>query len=94
MQKHTLYGAKILGDHERLKMARLIALSHHERWDGRGYPNGLRGEDIPLPGRICAIADVFDALTNDRPYRKAIPNEKAKEILREVQAKFLDPETS
>ena len=54
-----------------LQVAHIIALSHHERWDGQGYPNGLAGENIPLWGRICAVADVFDAVTSDRPYKTA-----------------------
>jgi putative two-component system response regulator len=73
MQTHTTIGAHILGgsDDPLLKLAEAIALSHHERWDGQGYPQGLQGDAIPLPGRIVAVADTFDALTNDRPYRKA-----------------------
>ena len=51
-------------------------MSHHERWDGAGYPRGLAGEDIPLLGRVCAVADVFDALTSDRPYRDSLPPER------------------
>jgi putative two-component system response regulator len=74
MQTHTLIGANILAGSEAtlLRVAEVIALSHHERWDGHGYPNQLAGEQIPLPGRIVAVADAFDALTNDRPYRKAL----------------------
>lgn len=73
MQQHTIIGAEIIGKHDSdlLRMARNIALSHHERWDGTGYPAGLKGEAIPLEGRIVAIADVFDALTNQRPYKQA-----------------------
>jgi len=69
----------------------IIALSHHEKWDGSGYPKGLAGEDIPLWGRICAIADVFDALTNARPYKKAFSNEEALEIMKEGRGKHFDP---
>jgi putative two-component system response regulator len=74
MQTHTVIGANILGGSEAplLKLAEVIALSHHERWDGVGYPHRLSGEHIPLAGRIVAVADAFDALTNDRPYRKAL----------------------
>ena len=73
MQTHTIIGANILGGSEAplLRLAEVIAISHHERWDGTGYPHGIEGDEIPLPGRIVAVADAFDALTNDRPYRKA-----------------------
>ena len=73
MRTHTTIGARILGGSHApvLQLAEIIAISHHERWDGTGYPNQLAGNDIPLPGRIVAVADAFDALTNDRPYRKA-----------------------
>lgn len=60
-----------------LQLAQEIALTHHERWDGTGYPRGLSGEGIPLPGRIVAVADVFDALTHDRPYKSAWPRQEA-----------------
>lgn len=77
MRTHTTIGASILagGDHELIITAERIALTHHERYDGLGYPNRLAGEDIPLEGRICAVADFFDALTHDRPYRLAVPRE-------------------
>src|SRR6185369_3981675 len=70
MHQHPIMGAEIIGAHENelLETARVIALSHHEKWDGSGYPSGLKGEDIPLAGRIVAIADVFDALLSVRPY--------------------------
>ena len=73
MERHTLLGAELLagGRSDLMRMAGQIALSHHERWDGRGYPQGLRGEEIPLPARIVAVADTFDALTHDRPYKDA-----------------------
>ncbi len=93
MQTHTLIGARILsgGQSELLRLAEEIALTHHERWDGQGYPQGLSGEVIPLTGRIVAVADVFDALTQARPYKRAW---SADEALREVQAqvgKQFDP---
>ena len=71
MKTHTTIGAQMLSNGQSLllKMAETIALTHHERWDGRGYPNGLAGEDIPLVGRIVAVADVFDALRSERPYK-------------------------
>jgi putative two-component system response regulator len=73
MQQHTVIGSRILARHRSplFKMAAQIALTHHERWDGSGYPRGLAGEAIPLEGRIVALADVFDALTHDRPYKQA-----------------------
>jgi len=73
MKAHVTIGADILSgdDSELLSMARLIALTHHEKWDGSGYPHGLSGEQIPLLGRIVALADVFDALTSERPYKEA-----------------------
>jgi putative two-component system response regulator len=93
MQKHVLYGIDILGERksELLDMARAIALTHHERWDGKGYPNGLAGEAIPLPGRIVAIADVFDALTSVRPYKKAWPADEAIKMIRENSGTQFDP---
>src|SRR5437764_6985812 len=74
-----------------LEMAATIALSHQEKWDGSGYPRGLAGEAIPIEGRIVAIADVFDALTSDRVYRKAFPVDEAMRILREQRGKHFDP---
>jgi putative two-component system response regulator len=75
MKTHTTIGARILGesDFTVLRMGREIALTHHERWDGSGYPSGLRGEEIPISGRIVAVADVFDAITHARPYKEALP---------------------
>ena len=66
-------------------------MNHHERWDGTGYPNMLAGEDIPLPGRIVAIADVFDALTSVRPYKNAWPADEAMKMIRENRGKQFDP---
>jgi HD-GYP domain-containing protein (c-di-GMP phosphodiesterase class II) len=74
-----------------LDMAATIALSHHEKWDGSGYPRGLAGEEIPIEGRIVAIADVFDALTTDRVYRPAFTVERAVEMMREERARHFDP---
>lgn len=73
-------------------MAATIAMTHHEKWDGSGYPNGLAGKDIPIEGRITAIADVFDALSSKRPYKEAYPIEQCFEILREGRGKHFDPE--
>ena len=74
-----------------LALARNIALSHHEKWDGSGYPAGLAGEAIPLEGRICAVADVFDALTSVRPYKKAWTEEEAIDFLVKQKGKHFDP---
>ncbi len=75
-----------------LETAALIALTHHERWDGNGYPEGLGGESIPLESRIVAIADVYDSLTSTRPYRIAYPEERAVQIIREGAASHFDPQ--
>jgi len=74
-----------------LDLAATIALSHHEKWDGSGYPRGVRGEAIPIEGRIVAIADVFDALSSDRVYRKAFPVEEAVAMMRSERGKHFDP---
>jgi len=94
MQSHVEIGAHILSGSNSLLMitAKEIALTHHERWDGAGYPNGLSGEDIPISGRICAICDVFDALTSERPYKEAWPIDKAMQLLRDEKGKQFDPE--
>ena len=93
MKTHAEIGARILAGSkaEVIQMAERIAMSHHEKWNGSGYPNGLKGEDIPLVGRITAIADVFDALTTRRPYKPAFPNEKAYSIIREEKGSHFDP---
>lgn len=93
MKTHPSIGANIIGQHEHglLAMAREIALTHHEKWDGSGYPSGLAGADIPLAGRIVAIADVFDALTTVRPYKTAWPLEKVLAFLAEQRGKHFDP---
>jgi putative two-component system response regulator len=93
MQSHSVIGAEIIGEHPggMLALARNIALTHHEKWDGSGYPKGLAGEQIPLEGRITAIADVFDALTSVRPYKKAWSEEEALDFLVSQKGKHFDP---
>jgi len=93
MKKHTTIGAEILGasDIPMLQMASEIALTHHEKWDGSGYPGGLAGEDIPESGRIVAVVDVFDALVHHRVYRRAMGEERALEILRAGRGGHFDP---
>ena len=85
MRTHTSIGARILGGSQSplLQLAESIAMSHHERWDGSGYPRGTKGTDIPIGGRIVAVVDAFDAITNDRPYRKARTADVAITLLRE-----------
>jgi len=93
MNSHTLIGARILAGSRSplLQAGEIIALSHHERWDGGGYPLGLAGEAIHLWGRICALVDVFDALTSDRPYRPALSNQEAFDTMREGRNSQFDP---
>ena len=81
MKQHTFYGARIIGDHSRLRMGRTIALSHHERWDGSGYPYGLQGEQIPLEGRIMNLVDQYDVLRNLRIYKSSLDHESSYKIL-------------
>ncbi len=93
MKGHTLIGGEILsGSHVLLEASRQIAESHHEKWDGTGYPRGLKGKDIPLLGRICAIADVFDALTMERPYKEPWPVAKAVALIESEAGRHFDPE--
>jgi len=93
MQTHTTIGAEILSgaDSELMHMAREIALTHHEKWNGGGYPNGLAGEAIPLTGRIVAVADVFDALTSERPYKQPWPLADAVDFLKRNAGEHFDP---
>lgn len=93
MNEHARIGAEILGQ-SRIPLFRLaaeVALSHHERWDGTGYPSGLKGDTIPLSGRIVAVVDLFDALTMDRCYRKAFSDAQALQMLREQAGRAFDP---
>ena len=93
MKTHAQIGADILssGNSTLMEMAHDIALTHHEKWDGSGYPCGLRGEQIPLVGRICAIADVFDALTSRRPYKEAWSVEDALAYISAEKGRHFDP---
>ena len=93
MKMHTITGAELLagGRSELVTMAASIALSHHERWDGSGYPGALAGEAIPLPGRIVALVDVFDALTHDRPYKAAWPLDKTMAEIQKQSGQQFDP---
>jgi HD-GYP domain-containing protein (c-di-GMP phosphodiesterase class II) len=98
MKKHTLYGVDIIlrieastTENAFLHYAEIMAGYHHERWDGKGYPYGLKGVAIPLQGRLMAIIDVYDALTNDRPYKKAFTHKEAVDIIREGHGTQFDP---
>jgi putative two-component system response regulator len=93
MESHTLIGGRILAGSpsELMQHGQMVALSHHERWDGTGYPRGLRGEEIPLEGRICAVVDVFDAMTTQRPYRAGIPLAEAIAEMRGGRGLHFDP---
>ncbi|AEG33426.1 putative PAS/PAC sensor protein [Thermus thermophilus SG0.5JP17-16] len=92
MKLHPVYAYEWLSGIPFLKKALEVPYAHHERWDGSGYPRGLKGLEIPLSARIFAVADVYDALTSDRPYRKAWPKEKALAYIREEAGKQFDPE--
>jgi len=94
MRQHPQFGADIMGEHESelLKESRIIALAHHEKWDGSGYPRGLKGEEIPLSARIVAVADVFDALTTERPYKKAWAVSDAVALIDKESGSHFDPE--
>jgi putative two-component system response regulator len=94
MKTHTTIGAKLLSDNRSplMKMARIICLTHHEKWDGTGYPQHLKGEAIPLLGQICSVCDVFDALTSARPYKKAWSTDQAAAELQKQKRKSFNPE--
>ena len=93
MQQHPKIGAKIIGDHNSkiIALARETALYHHEKWDGSGYPHGIAGDRIPVSARIAAISDVFDALTSERPYKKAWSVEKSLELIKSEKGKHFEP---
>ncbi|MRR07466.1 MAG: response regulator [Deltaproteobacteria bacterium] len=95
MKTHSVIGGNILDDGDKfpvIKAGRIIALQHHERWDGKGYPEGRAGADIHIYGRIVMIADIFDALTSERPYKKPYSLEKTFEIMQRDRGVFFDPE--
>jgi CHASE2 domain-containing sensor protein len=100
MKKHPVYGLNVIttaqkraraGDDETLAMAKDIVYTHHERWDGQGYPRGLKGEQIPIPGRLMAIVDAYDALTTARCYRGPLPHERAVELIVKGDGTHFDP---
>jgi len=98
MKKHVIYGLRIIerietesGESALLKYAKIFALTHHEKWDGSGYPNNLSGEKIPLQGRIMAIADVYDALISERPYKKTMTHEEAVKIIKDGKGTHFEP---
>ncbi len=94
MQQHPEIGAEILGesDSDLIELAKVVSLTHHEKWDGSGYPKGLKGQNIPIEGRIVALADVFDALTSVRPYKDAWALDKTMAFIDEQTGKHFDPE--
>ena len=94
MQRHTDVGGDLLAGSRSpvVQLGEIIARTHHERWDGAGYPNGLVGDEIPLAGRICAVCDVYDALTSSRPYKPPWSEEDAREELRALRGSHLDPQ--
>jgi HD-GYP domain-containing protein (c-di-GMP phosphodiesterase class II) len=98
MKKHTIYGVDIIkriedstSENEFLLYAEVLAGSHHEKWNGTGYPLGLKGAEIPLQGRLMALVDVYDALTNDRPYKHSFSHEKSVEIIKAERGSHFDP---
>ena len=93
MKAHPSIGGQIIGEHgdPLLALARVAALTHHEKWDGSGYPAGLAGEAIPLEGRLIAVADVFDALTSKRPYKQPWTNEEAADLIKSEAGRHFDP---
>lgn len=99
VKKHPVYARDAIAQAQRrlvgsrfLEMARVIAYSHHEKWDGTGYPEGLQGEEIPVPGRIMAVADVYDSLVSKRPYKEPLPHEDAVALMAQGSASRFDPD--
>ncbi len=92
MKRHPVYAFKMLWPIAYLRPAIDIPYGHHEKWDGTGYPRGLKGTEIPLAARIFAVVDVWDALSSDRPYRKAWASEKVREHIRGLSGTHFDPD--
>ena len=92
MRTHAIKGYEIASQIEMLKPTMSAIRNHHERWDGGGYPDGLKADQIPLAARIVCIADAFDAMATDRPYKKALPPEECEMLLRKNAGKMFDPE--
>ena len=92
MREHPVYSYKWLSSIESLRPALDIPYCHHEKWDGTGYPRGLKGEEIPFAARLFAVVDVWDALISDRPYRQALPTEEARDYIKEQSGKHFDPQ--
>jgi HD-GYP domain-containing protein (c-di-GMP phosphodiesterase class II) len=92
MRKHPQYAYDMLSPISYLRLAVDIPYCHHEKWDGTGYPRGLKGEQIPVAARIFAVVDVWDALTSDRPYRKAWTETQARQYIQEQAGLHFDPE--
>ncbi|MDR0518324.1 MAG: response regulator [Fibromonadaceae bacterium] len=98
IKKHTIFGETVIekiklktSEHSFLEHAKIFAATHHEKWDGTGYPRGLKGEEIPLQGRLMAIADVYDALVSDRPYKKALSHQEAVDIISKGKGTHFEP---
>ncbi|RPJ50722.1 MAG: HD-GYP domain-containing protein, partial [Chloroflexi bacterium] len=91
MRKHPTEGYRVLSGIEYLRPALDVVYNHHEKWDGSGYPRGLNGEEIPLSARIFAVVDVWDALTNDRPYRPAWTVGEARDYMQDQAGRHFDP---
>jgi HD-GYP domain-containing protein (c-di-GMP phosphodiesterase class II) len=91
MRRHPVYANELLSPIAYLRPALDIPHLHHERWDGRGYPLGLKSEEIPLAARVFAVVDVWDALTSNRPYREKVDEERAREMIREGSGTEFDP---
>jgi putative two-component system response regulator len=98
IKKHTYYGEKVIEKIQEstkesvfLTHAKIMAGTHHEKWDGTGYPRGIAGSDIPLQGRLLALVDVYDALISERPYKKPLPPDGALEIIKQGSGNHFDP---